>query len=219
MKKAKAKKTEQVAANASKKVKQLPNEEIDVSVELKNAQAELENSQTELAKVQAELANAQIELANLQSDKQALQEHSLRLQAEYDNYRRRTQSEKERIYGDAMQNICKELLVLLDNLTRAKDSNEKQLAEQKDLDEQALAVLKSLVKGSDLLDQQAKQLFTKLGVTEIEALGATFNPDYHEAVLHVEDEQYGENEVIEVLQTGYQYGERVLRPAIVKVAN
>lgn len=219
MKKAKAKKTEQVAVNASKKIKQLPNEEIDVSAEVKIAQAELENSQSELAKVQAELANAQIELSNLQSDKQALQEHSLRLQAEYDNYRRRTQSEKERIYGDAMQNICKELLVLLDNLTRAKDSNEKQLAEQKNLDEQALAVLKSLVKGSDLLDQQAKQLFTKLGVTEIEALGATFNPDYHEAVLHVEDEQYGENEVIEVLQTGYQYGERVLRPAIVKVAN
>lgn len=205
MKKAKAKKTEPTKTSAAEQTVDVQDEKLDLA--------------KELADLQSELAGAKEELAKLTSEKQALQEHSMRLQAEYDNYRRRTQGEKERIYGDAMQSICKELLVLLDNLARAKDSNERQLAEQEGLGEAALSVLQSLTKGSDLLHQQAKQLFEKLGVTEIEALGTPFNPDCHEAVMHIEDEQYGENEVVEVFQTGYKYGERVLRPAVVKVAN
>lgn len=204
MKKAKAKKTEPVANSTSKKGANEPREQVE---------------QKEQADISNELAEAKAEIAKLQSEKQTLQEHSMRLQAEYDNYRRRTKSEKERIYSDALQTVCKELLVLFDNLARAKDSNEKQLAEEKDLDERALAILQSLVKGSDLLHQQAKQMLERLGVTEVAALGMKFNPDCHEAVMHIEDEQYGENEIIEVFQTGYQYGDRILRPAVVKVAN
>ena len=218
MKKAKCKKT----AQAERENKPLATDKPLASEDTTETEKSTEDAcekESEIEKVKAELAKTKLALAALQQEKQTLQDQSMRLQAEYDNYRRRTQSEKERIYGDAIQKICKELLLLLDNLGRAKDSNVKQLAEQQDLGEQATSVLQSLVKGSELVYQQAEQLFNKLGVTEMAALGEKFNPDFHEAVMHVEDEQFGENEVVEVFQTGYLYGERVLRPAVVKVAN
>lgn len=218
MKKAKCKKT----AQAERENKPLATDKPLASEDTTETEKSTEDAyekESEIEKVKAELAKTKLALATLQQEKQTLQDQSMRLQAEYDNYRRRTQSEKERIYGDAIQKICKELLLLLDNLGRAKDSNVKQLAEQQDLGEQATSVLQSLVKGSELVYQQAEQLFNKLGVTEMAALGEKFNPDFHEAVMHVEDEQFGENEVVEVFQTGYLYGERVLRPAVVKVAN
>ena len=148
-----------------------------------------------------------------------MQDACLRSQAEFENYKRRTAAEKERIYGDALQDLCKELLPLIDNLSRAKDAHEQQLAAAETLEDKAKELVDSLTKGSDLLYQQGKKLLDKLGVSEIEALGATFDPNCHAAVLHVEDEQYGENEVIEVFEPGYKFHERVLRPAVVKVAN
>lgn len=170
-----------------------------------------------LQEAEAQVAALIAEKEDLQSTVRNLQEQDLRLRAEYDNFRRRTQQEKERIYGDAMQAISKEILPLFDNLVRAKDTADQQAAQVKG--EAVENVVVSLQKGNELVLQQAQGIFTKLGISAISPLGEQFNPEEHAAVMHIEDDSYGENEVVEVFETGYKYGERVLRPAMVKVAN
>ena len=128
----------------------------------------------------------------------------LRLAAEYDNYRKRTAKEKESIYADAKLDTVKPFLDVADNLDRAVSQ-----FEEGDPHRQ----------GMELICKQFAAVLEKLGVTEIPSLGQTFDPEKHSAVVHVEDERYGENEVVEVLQQGFTLGEKVLRFAIVKVAN
>ena len=202
MNKAKSKKQHEVKAESKVEKKAQP------TAETAAADAAAAAAAAELEAVRAELQQAQDNISKLQ-------DACLRSQAEFENYKRRTAAEKERIYGDALQDLCKELLPLIDNLSRAKDAHEQQLAAAETLEDKAKELVDSLTKGSDLLYQQGKKLLDKLGVSEIEAL----DPNCHAAVLHVEDEQYGENEVIEVFEPGYKFHERVLRPAVVKVAN
>ena len=127
----------------------------------------------------------------------------LRLCAEYDNFRRRSQKERESVYSDAYSDAINALLPVLDNLGRAVGCD----------DPQALA------DGLALILKSFDEGLAKLGIEEIKALGETFDPERHYAVLHVEDENYGENEVVEVLQKGYTRGDKVIRYAVVKVAN
>ena len=128
----------------------------------------------------------------------------LRLAAEYDNYRKRTAKEKESIYGDAKADTIKPLLAVYDNLERG-------IAQYDEADVHR--------QGLELILRQFTETLTKLGVTEIEAQGQPFDPEKHNAVMHVEDESAGENTVVEVLQQGFTLGDKVLRFAIVKVAN
>lgn len=210
MNKAKSKKQHEVKAES--KAESKVEKKAQPTAETAAADAAAAAAAAELEAVRAELQQAQDNISKLQ-------DACLHSQAEFENYKRRTAAEKERIYGDALQDLCKELLPLIDNLSRAKDAHEQQLAAAENLEDKAKELVDSLTKGSDLLYQQGKKLLDKLGVSEIEALGATFDPNCHAAVLHVEDEQYGENEVIEVFEPGYKFHERVLRPAVVKVAN
>ena len=135
----------------------------------------------------------------------AQQDKFLRLAAEYDNYRKRTAKEKEAIYADAKIDTVTALLPVYDNLERglaqygAEDSPHR--------------------KGLEMIFAQFKESLAKLGVTAIDAVGQPFDPEKHNAVMHVEDESVGENTVVEVLQQGFTLGDRVLRFAIVKVAN
>ena len=140
--------------------------------------------------------------------KSLAEEHDkyLRLAAEYDNYRKRTAKEKESIYADAKIDTIKGMLPVYDNLERA-------LAQfgEEDTDPHK--------KGIEMIFAQYKESLTKLGVKQMQAAGQPFDPERHNAVMHIEDESYGENTVVEVLQQGFMLGEKVLRFAIVKVAN
>ena len=140
-------------------------------------------------------------LAKLVSD---TNDKYLRLAAEYDNYRKRTTKEKENIYSDAKADTVKPFLEVYDNLVRGIDQ-----FDQGDSHRQGL----------EMIAKQFLTVLEKLGVTEIEALGQPFDPEKHNAVMHVEDESAGENTVVEVFQKGFTMGDKVLRFAMVKVAN
>ena len=139
--------------------------------------------------------------------KQLAEEHDqyLRLAAEYDNYRKRTAKEKENLYADAKIDTIKALLGVYDNLERG-------LAQYGDEESPHR-------KGLEMVFNQFKESLKKLGVETMDAAGKPFDPEKHNAVMHVEDENYGENTVVEVLQQGFTLGDKVLRFAIVKVAN
>ena len=140
--------------------------------------------------------------------KQLAEEHDqyLRLAAEYDNYRKRTAKEKEGIYANAKIDTIKGMLPVYDNLERG-------LAQFGAEDDDPHK------KGLEMIFNQYKEALTKLGVTPIDCVGKEFDPERHSAVMHIEDESCGENTVVEVLQQGFMLGDKVLRFAIVKVAN
>ena len=129
----------------------------------------------------------------------------MRLFAEYDNFRKRTVKEKEGIYADAYIYALSQILPVLDNLERA--------AAFENADAEALR------KGLELTLKSFSETLEKMGVHEIEALGKTFDPNVHNAVMHVDDEAFGESEVVEVFAKGYARGDKVLRHSMVKVAN
>ncbi len=128
----------------------------------------------------------------------------LRLAAEYDNYRKRTAKEKESLWTDAKADTVQAFLPVYDNLERAM--------KQETSDE-------AYKKGVEMTMNQLKEVFAKLGVTEIEAEGKPFDPNLHNAVMHIEDENLGENTVAQVFQAGFMLGEKVIRFAMVQVAN
>ncbi len=128
----------------------------------------------------------------------------LRLYAEYDNYRKRTAKEKTQTYGDATVKCIQEILPVLDSFERALDA---ECTDEK---------FKS---GMVMIHTQLTDILKKLGVTEMEALGCQFDPNIHNAIKKTEDESLGENEICEVFQKGYMLGDRVIRHAVVAVAN
>ena len=127
--------------------------------------------------------------------------------AEYDNFRKRTVKEKEQLVTEAKIYTVSGLLPILDNLERAEKAAENESDDN------------PLKTGVQMIIRSVKEEFEKLGVHEIEALGAEFDPNYHNAVMHVEDENAVDNTVVEVFQKGYIIGEKVIRPSMVKVAN
>ena len=131
-------------------------------------------------------------------------EKYMRTLAEYDNYRKRTIKEKETIYPEAKAIVIEKILPVLDNFTRALES-----AENKD----------AFYEGIVMLKKQLDDTLASLGVEEIKAVGEEFNPELHNAVMHVDDEEQDENTVVEEFQKGYKIGDRVIRHSMVKVAN
>ena len=128
----------------------------------------------------------------------------LRLDAEYDNYRRRSQKEKESLYSDGKADTVLQLLPVYDNLERAL---------------KAECTDPNFYRGVEMTMTQLTEIFAKLGVTPIEAAGQHFDPAEHNAVVHVEDDTLGENLVVEEFQKGFKLGDKVIRFAMVKVAN
>ena len=181
-----------------------------MSKEKKTAEAPQEEKVQDTPVQEEELEAPQQEEAEVQTPDPVqdalLQEQNkfLRLAAEYDNYRKRTAKEKESIWADAKASVVTSFLPVYDNLERA--------LKQDTADE-------AYTKGVEMTMTQLKEVLSKLGVTEIEAAGQPFDPKLHNAVMHVEDEAFGENTVAEVFQAGFQLGEKVIRFAMVKVAN
>ena len=128
----------------------------------------------------------------------------LRLAAEYDNYRKRSQRERDSIFNDVRSDTVTKFLPVYDNLVRA--------LEQSTADE-------AYRRGVELIMTQFNDILTKLGVTPIDALGQKFDPTLHNAVMHEEDAEKGENEIVQELQKGFKLGDKVIRFAMVKVAN
>lgn len=153
------------------------------------------------------LTREQMEKAELAAKQLAsVTDQFTRLTAEYDNYRKRTAKEKEGIYANAKIDTIKGMLPVYDNLERG-------LAQFGAEDDDPHK------KGLEMIFNQYKEALTKLGVTPIDCVGKEFDPERHNAVMHIEDESCGENTVVEVLQQGFMLGDKVLRFAIVKVAN
>ncbi|MCD7905081.1 MAG: nucleotide exchange factor GrpE [Clostridiales bacterium] len=134
-----------------------------------------------------------------------LNDRLLRSLAEFDNYRKRTTLEKAAMYSAGAADTAEKLLSVLDNFERALSSEQ---------DKES-----SLYKGVEIIFKQMNEAFKTIGVTEIEAEGKPFDPNLHNAVMHIEDENLGENVVSQVLQKGYKYNDKVIRPAMVQVAN
>ncbi|MBU3105251.1 nucleotide exchange factor GrpE [Clostridium gasigenes] len=139
----------------------------------------------------------------LSNENEALKERLLRVSAEYENYRKRTIKEKEGIYTDACVDVLKEILPVIDNLERALSVE---------------GNIEDLKKGIEMTIKGVNTSFEKLGVNEIDTTGQ-FDPNLHQAVMHIQDEELGGNVVAEVFQKGYKKGDKVLRHTMVKVAN
>ena len=140
----------------------------------------------------------------LEKDKAALNDKYLRICAEYDNFRRRSQKEKDGLYGEVKANTVLQFLPVYDNLERALKQGTEDEAYRK---------------GVEMIMTQFANTLEKLGVKKIESLGQTFDPKLHNAVMHVDDESQGENVIVDVFQEGFMLGDKVIRFAMVKVAN
>ena len=143
-------------------------------------------------------------IAALEKEKADLNDKFLRICAEYDNFRKRSQKEKDALYGDIKANTVTQFLPVYDNLERALKQNTEDEAYKK---------------GVEMIMTQFCTTLEKMGVTEIKCLGEKFDPTMHNAVMHVDDEEKGENEIVEGFQKGFKLGDKVIRFAMVKVAN
>lgn len=166
-------------------------------------EAEVVKDKKKSKKESKELEGARSEIEKLNRQLEELNDKYLRVIAEYDNYRRRTSKEKEGLYSDTVCDVIKTLLPIADDLERAAGFDKN--AENAD--------------GITMILKKFLELLATLGVTEIESLNKTFDPNYHNAIMHIDDEKYGENEIYCVVQKGYIRGDKVIRHAMVMVAN
>lgn len=183
-------------------------EENVIENEDNNLNENTENNEEDESKENSEdtftmLRKSKDEVKKLTNEVQTLKDRLLRQTAEYDNFRKRTAKEKEGIYTDACVDVLKEILPVADNLERAI------LAEGN---------FEDLKKGIEMTIKGLQSAFEKLGVEEIDA-SKDFDPNLHQAVMHVEDEDFDKNQVAEVFMKGYKRGEKVIRHSVVKVAN
>ncbi|OSA98984.1 UNVERIFIED_ORG: nucleotide exchange factor GrpE [Clostridium botulinum] len=169
-------------------------------------EASKESSEESLNEEEDELSmmkKHKAENEKLKQEIEALNDRVLRITAEYDNYRKRTTKEKQGIYSDACVDVLKELIPVLDNLERAVAAE---------------GSLEDLKKGVEMTIKSCQSSFEKLGVEEIDA-SADFDPNLHQAVMHIEDENMGKNQIAEVFLKGYKKEDKVIRYTVVKVAN
>lgn len=183
--------------------------------ELKKQQADTEEAQAETDKADehAEEETAEDKASEEEgkaceeapsAEEEALNTKYLRLMADFQNYKRRTEKEKNDIYAFANEKIVSELLNVIDNFERALDAGDSG---------------DSFVEGMNLIFKQLQGVLEKAGVVEIEALGQDFDPNFHHAVLTEDSAEYESGKVTGVLQKGYLLNNKVIRPSMVKVAN
>ncbi|WP_397334017.1 nucleotide exchange factor GrpE [Paenibacillus sp. YN15] len=149
---------------------------------------------------------AAAELEALRKQAEENQERYLRTQADFDNFRRRSRQEKEDFAKYASSKLVEQLLPVLDNFERAMAASK----DSRDFD--------SLLKGLDMIQRQLGQTLEQEGLKAMNAEGEPFNPEFHQAVMQVESDEHGEGIVVEEMQKGYMFKDKVLRPAMVKVS-
>ena len=185
------------------------NEELDDLVEERaNLQESAENNLQEEPEEKdvTEMTREELEdeIDDLKKDNDKYYKHLQRTAAEFDNYKKRVQKEKDAIYQLAVGDTVVKYVNVLDNIDRAL---EVESADEK------------MKEGISLIKKQMLEIMSDLGCSEIPTVGETFNPEIHDAVMHIESEDYGEQEIVEELRKGYKCGDRVIRHAMVKVAN
>lgn len=166
-------------------------------------EANLEEKVKEIEE-ELKIEDLQKENEKLKAENEKYYDHLQRTVAEFDNYKKRMQKEKEGTYNLAVGDAVTKFIEVLDNLEKAA------LAETTDL---------KMREGIDLIRKQVLDILTSFNVERISTVKETFDPEIHEAVMHIKDEEYGEKEIVEEFRTGYKMGSRVLRHAMVKVAN
>ena len=176
----------------------------DIDAEAAKAEEGKDSEKKEKRRFGRKASKEEEKIAALEKEKADLNDKFLRICAEYDNFRKRSQKEKDALYGDIKANTVTQFLPVYDNLERALKQNTEDEAYKK---------------GVEMIMTQFCSTLEKLGVTEIECLGEKFDPTMHNAVMHVDDEEKGENEIVEVFQKGFKLGDKVIRFAMVKVAN
>ena len=153
----------------------------------------------------AEVTETEQKLQELENNLKDANDKFLRTLAEYDNYRKRSVREKEQAYADSKASVLSEILPVLDNFERAAGNRD--------------ASLEDYQKGIDMIFKQFQDILTKLGVESFGEKGDAFDPNLHAAVMHTEEEGEPENAISEVFSKGYKLGDKILRPAVVKVVN
>ncbi|MCI6606773.1 nucleotide exchange factor GrpE [Mitsuokella jalaludinii] len=157
------------------------------------------------AAMQEEIEALKGQVDGLNKDLQEKKDRLLRLQADFDNFRRRSAKEREEISAVVTQNFCKDMLPLLDNFERAM------AAETKDVE--------AFQKGVEMIFTQFQEILKKNGLEHIEAVGQKFDPNFHQAVMRVEDPEKEDDTVAQELQKGYMVKGRVIRPSMVQVVS
>ena len=147
------------------------------------------------------------EVKKLTQENAQLKDQLLRKMAEFDNFRKRTEKEKASMYEIGAREVIEKILPIVDNFERGLAAVPEEEKES------------PFVDGMNKIYRQLLSSFEGMGVKAIESVGQEFNPDYHNAVMHVEDEEAGENVVVEEFQKGYTYKDTVIRHSMVKVAN
>ncbi len=170
--------------------------------EVDNQDIKIETPEVEEVEIKQELLTVEEELQKELDEKN---EQYLRLAAEYDNFRKRSQKEKECIYSDARAMVIAEILPVLDNYDRASENVDSSTEDYK--------------KGVDMIFSQFIEILEKMDVESFGKPNDEFDPNIHNAVMHIEDDNFGENSIAEVFLKGYKIGDKILRPAMVKVAN
>lgn len=145
------------------------------------------------------------ELEKLKAELAEHKQQHLRVLAEYDNFRKRTQNEKAAIYNNAVSDTVQAVLPIADNIALALN--------------QENASAEDMRKGVEMIETQIEAAFEKLGISPVGAVGENFDPNLHNAVAHIDDESLGESVISAVFQKGYMLGDRVVRHAVVQVAN
>lgn len=185
--------------------------ETGVKEELENVDADnVTDAGTPEEDVQEQAAGDQDQVLEAETEKlkAEIEEHKqrlLRTQADYDNFRRRTVKEKEELGKYASAKLITELLPVIDNFERA-------LGSVPDVPEAA-----SYAKGVEMIFRQLEGVLKAEGLVPMESVGTPFNPEYHQAIMQVESDEYEEGDVVEEVQKGYMLKDKVLRPAMVKV--
>ena len=177
-------------------------EEIDKDIKIDSVEDDTESEKDSTS--EETQSNSESE-EKLKKEYENLNDQYMRLRAEYDNFRKRSLGEKSSIYSNAVADTVMEFLSVADNIDRA--------AQQK------YTSVDNINKGMEMLSSQMTAVLEKLGVTQTGKVGEKFDPNIHNAVAHVEDDNFEENVISEVLQKGYMLGDKVVRHAMVQVAN
>lgn len=164
---------------------------------------ETENS-VDAPKKEKKKSKKDVELDALKIELATKNDQLMRTAAEFDNFKKRTEREKLSISEFAKAGLIKQLLPILDNIDRASAADHGSA---------------DYIKGIEMIVKQFESIAVNLGIEEIAKPGDQFDPNFHEAVMHIEDENLGENVIADVLQKGYKIGDTVIRAAMVKVAN
>lgn len=163
-------------------------------------------TENELEVLETEEVEENVEQPEEVNVEKELNDKYMRLLAEFDNFKKRTQKEKIQIYTDAAADVVEAVLPVFDNLQRAFST-------------EADGDAKTVLDGIKLIEKQFEDVLKSIGVSQIEAVGQKFDPEMHNAVMHIEDEGFEDNIIVEEFAKGYKYKEKVIRHSMVKVAN